>query len=107
MDGQPLILPDKWTRVQKQRPYLVRTPISAMLGGNVPPAHLSHQSPGGLVLGRLWKLPISPPVRVPASARAAHMYVIGKSGKGKSQQSSLGVNPKCLRTGSSFCKKSW
>jgi hypothetical protein len=46
---------------------------------------LSHQSPGDLVLGRLWRLTISPLVRVPVSSRAAHMYVIGMSGKGKSR----------------------
>ena len=38
-----------------------------------------------LVLGRKSKFPLSPLVRVPASARAAHMYVIGMSGKGKSR----------------------
>jgi hypothetical protein len=43
------------------------------------------QSSDDLVLGSLWKLPISPLVRVTASARTAHMYVIGMSGKGKSK----------------------
>jgi hypothetical protein len=38
-----------------------------------------------LVLGRLWRFPISPLVRVTASARTAHLYVIGMSGKGKSK----------------------
>jgi DNA helicase HerA-like ATPase len=46
---------------------------------------LTHQNSGGLILGGLWRLPISPLVRVPASARTAHMYVIGMSGKGKSK----------------------
>ena len=46
---------------------------------------LSHQSPGGLILGSLRRFPVSSPVRVTASARAAHMYVIGMSGKGKSK----------------------
>jgi len=44
-----------------------------------------HQNNGDLVLGRLWKFPISPLVRVAASARTAHLYVIGMSGKGKSK----------------------
>ena len=44
-----------------------------------------HQSPGDLVLRSLWKLPFSPLVRVPTSARAAHRYVIGMSGKGRSR----------------------
>ena len=38
-----------------------------------------------LVLGRLWRSPISPLSRVTASARTAHMCVIGMSGKGKSK----------------------
>jgi hypothetical protein len=38
-----------------------------------------------LVLGRLRRFPISPLFRVPASARTAHMYAIGLSGKGKSK----------------------
>jgi hypothetical protein len=46
---------------------------------------LSHQSPGDLVLGHQSKLPFSPLVRVPLSARAVHMYAIGMSGKGKSR----------------------
>jgi hypothetical protein len=46
---------------------------------------LHHQNPGDLVLGRLGRLPISPVFRVTASARTAHMYVIGMSGKGKSK----------------------
>ena len=46
---------------------------------------LSHQSPGGLILGALRRFPVSSPVRMTASARAAHMYVIGMSGKGKSK----------------------
>jgi DNA helicase HerA-like ATPase len=46
---------------------------------------LSHQTPGDLVLGRQFNFPILPLVRVPVSARAAHMYVIGMSGKGKSK----------------------
>ncbi len=46
---------------------------------------LHHQNRGDLVLGRLWRFPISPLFRVAASARAAHLYVIGMSGKGKSK----------------------
>jgi hypothetical protein len=46
---------------------------------------LHHQSSDDLVLGRLWRFPISPLVRVIASARTAHLYVIGMSGKGKSK----------------------
>jgi DNA helicase HerA-like ATPase len=46
---------------------------------------LSHHSPGDLILGRQSKLPISPLVRVPALASAAHISVIGMSGKGKSR----------------------
>jgi hypothetical protein len=45
----------------------------------------SHQNSGDLVLGRLGRFPISPLVRVSASARTAHLYVIGMSGKGKSK----------------------
>jgi hypothetical protein len=44
---------------------------------------LPHQHHGDLVLGSLWRFPISPLVRVIASARTAHLYVIGMSGKGK------------------------
>jgi hypothetical protein len=46
---------------------------------------LHHQNLGDLVLGRLWRFPISPLFRVTASARTAHLYVIGMSGKGKSK----------------------
>ena len=46
---------------------------------------LPHENSGDLVLGRLWRFPISPLVRVTASARTAHLYVIGMSGKGKSK----------------------
>ena len=46
---------------------------------------LSRQNSDDLVLGRLWRFPISPLFRVTASARSAHMYVIGMSGKGKSK----------------------
>jgi len=46
---------------------------------------LPHQNSNDLVLGRLWRFPISPLFRVTASARTAHMYVIGMSGKGKSK----------------------
>jgi len=46
---------------------------------------VSHQSPGDLTLGRLWRFPVSPLLRVTSSARTAHMYVIGMSGKGKSK----------------------
>jgi len=46
---------------------------------------LQHQNCDDLVLGSLWRFPISPLFRVTASARTAHMYVIGMSGKGKSR----------------------
>jgi hypothetical protein len=46
---------------------------------------LHHQNRGDLVLGRLWRFPVSPLVRVTASARTAHLYAIGMSGKGKSK----------------------
>jgi hypothetical protein len=46
---------------------------------------LPHQNRSDLVLGRLWRFPISPLVRVTASARTAHLYGIGISGKGKSK----------------------
>jgi len=46
---------------------------------------LHHQNHGGLILGRMERFPISPLFRVNASARTAHMYVIGMSGKGKSK----------------------
>jgi hypothetical protein len=46
---------------------------------------LPHHNRDGLVLGRLWRFPISPLFRVTASARTAHMYVIGMSGKSKSK----------------------
>jgi hypothetical protein len=46
---------------------------------------LPHQNRADLVLGRLWRFPISPLFRVTASARTAHLYVIGMSGKGKSK----------------------
>jgi hypothetical protein len=46
---------------------------------------LPHQNRGDLVLGRLGRFPISPLFRVTASARSAHLYVIGMSGKGKSK----------------------
>jgi hypothetical protein len=46
---------------------------------------LPHQNTSDLVLGRLWRFPISPLLRVTASARTAHLYVIGMSGKGKSK----------------------
>ena len=46
---------------------------------------LPHQNRDDLVLGRLGRFSISPLFRVTASARTAHMYVIGMSGKGKSK----------------------
>jgi hypothetical protein len=46
---------------------------------------LPHWNSDDLVLGHLRRFPISPLFRVAASARAAHMYVIGLSGKGKSK----------------------
>jgi hypothetical protein len=45
---------------------------------------LRHQNGGDLVLGRLGRFPISPLSRLAAPARTAHLYVIGMSGKGKS-----------------------
>ena len=54
---------------------------------------LPPQDRDDLVLGRLWPIPVSPLVRVPTSARAAHLYVIGQSGKGKE-------NPSCWSTAS-------
>jgi hypothetical protein len=44
-----------------------------------------HRKSGDLVLGQHWKFPISPVFTVPLSARSAHLYVIGMSGKVKSQ----------------------
>lgn len=38
-----------------------------------------------LVLGQLGSLPFMPPITMPQQQRAAHMYVIGLSGKGKSK----------------------
>ena len=55
-----------------------------------------HENNGDLVLGRLWKLPISPLVRVTASARTAHLYVIDMSGR---------TNPSCWSTAS--CETDW
>jgi hypothetical protein len=46
---------------------------------------LRHQDRDHLVLGRLRRFPLSPLFRLTASARAAHLYVIGMSGKGKSK----------------------
>ena len=46
---------------------------------------LQHQHSADLILGRRWRFPISPLVRVTSSARTAHLYVIGMSGKGKSK----------------------
>ena len=46
---------------------------------------LTRRTRSDLVLGCLWKFPVSPLVRVTASARTAHMYAIGMSGKGKSK----------------------
>jgi len=39
----------------------------------------------GLVLGRSGPLPIFPKVRLPHKLRSGHMYVVGKTGKGKSK----------------------
>ncbi len=44
-----------------------------------------HRKSGDLVLGQHWRFPISPVFTVPLSARSAHLYVIGMSGKGKSK----------------------
>jgi hypothetical protein len=46
---------------------------------------LSCQNSDDLILGRERRFPISPLVRVTTSARTAHLYVIGMSGKGKSK----------------------
>jgi len=46
---------------------------------------LNHQNPGDLALGHQRRFPISRLVRVTATARTAHLYVIGMSGKGKSK----------------------
>ncbi len=40
---------------------------------------------GDLVLGRLSRLPFARACRVPTQARSGHMYVVGKTGKGKSK----------------------
>jgi hypothetical protein len=44
-----------------------------------------NHNPGDLVLGRLGKYRFSPRFRVSASARTAHLHVIGVSGTGKSK----------------------
>jgi len=44
-----------------------------------------HPKHDHLILGHRKRPPIPLRVRIPASARAAHMYVIGMSGKGKSK----------------------
>jgi hypothetical protein len=44
---------------------------------------LPNQNRSDLVLGRLWRFPISPLFSVTASASTAHLYIIGMSGKGK------------------------
>lgn len=49
------------------------------------PPFRTHRNHSHLVLGCLWRFPVSPLVRVTASARTAHMYAIGMSGKGKSK----------------------
>lgn len=41
--------------------------------------------PPGLVLGHTGPWPLFPPIRLPQAARAGHLYVIGKTGKGKSK----------------------
>jgi len=41
--------------------------------------------PPGLVLGHTGPWPLFPPIRLPQEARAGHLYVIGKTGKGKSK----------------------
>ena len=55
-----------------------------------------YQSRGDLVLGQLWRVPISPLVRVAASARTAHMYVIGMSAKGQSSETMYTTNRRKL-----------
>ena len=47
--------------------------------------YLPHQNRGDLFLGRLWRFPISPLLRVTAPARTAHLYVIGQLDEGKSK----------------------
>ena len=49
------------------------------------PPFSNQRTPGDLLLGHLWRFPISPLVRVTASARTTHLYVIGMSGKGMSK----------------------
>jgi len=46
---------------------------------------LKCEKEGSLVLGKLGRFPFAPGLRISAAARAAHMYVIGISGKGKSK----------------------
>lgn len=46
---------------------------------------LRKRQSGDLVLGRQGKYILSPPFQVSASARTAHLYVIGMRGKGKSK----------------------
>jgi hypothetical protein len=46
---------------------------------------LQHQNSADLALGQLWRFLVSPLFRIPLSARSAHPYVIGTSGKGKSK----------------------
>lgn len=46
---------------------------------------LGHSGEQTLVLGRFWRIPVSPTYRVPYSVLRAHMHVIGRSGKGKSK----------------------
>lgn len=45
-------------------------------------AHVKHDA---LVLGKVGKLPFSRTLHVPHYARSGHMYVVGKTGKGKSK----------------------
>src|SRR5262245_10222033 len=46
---------------------------------------LRHSGQQNLVLGKLWRAPVSPTYKVPYSALRAHMHVIGRSGRGKSK----------------------
>jgi hypothetical protein len=65
---------------------LSRPPIFGKVDVNATPALLPHHNRDDLVLGNLWRFPISPLFWVTASARCAHLYITGMSGKGKSKR---------------------
>src|SRR5579859_3670742 len=52
---------------------------------NMLPLPFIRHKPGDLVLGRTGPFRLFPKYQVPLKARAAHLYVIGLSGKGKSK----------------------